>query len=284
MWDFARRPAWIVSHVLVVVGVIVLIVLGFWQRDRFLDESARAERIQVRSEGEPVPLDEVVAPGTPVGSVPADAEYRRVVLSGTWDPAGEVVVRNRSYNGAPGSWILTPLVQADGTAVAVVRGWVPNVDPDPPGPPFPGAEPPTGPVEVAGVVQLNQPRGGLGAVDPEGGRLEVLNRVDLERLGAQVPYPLAPAWVLLDAQVPRQSTALPSRVSVEVPSASQNLSYMFQWWLFAAIAAGGYVLVLRRQARVQAQGGETPVEDHPDLPPAVTGRTAQHSDRGSVGG
>jgi cytochrome oxidase assembly protein ShyY1 len=278
VWDFARRPAWIVSHVLVVVGVCVLVGLGLWQRARYLEETDRLERIEARASSPPVPVEEVLPPATAVGDLPASAEFTRVSAAGTWDPAGEVYVRNRSYNGAPGSWVLTPLVLADGNALAVVRGWIPNVDPDPPGPPFPGAEPPGGPVEIAGVVQLNQTRSSLGAADPAGGRLEVLNRVDLERLGEQLPYPLLPGWVLLDAQDPKQTTPLPSRVGVEVPSAGQNLSYMFQWWLFAAIAAGGYVLVLRRHARTRAAGGETPVEDHPDLPTAVVG-----PDAGSVG-
>jgi len=281
VYDFARRPAWIVSHVLVVVGVAVLVVLGFWQRARFVEESTTAEQIEARSTTQPVPIDEVVPPTLEVASVPEEAEFARVSVSGTWDPAAEVYVRNRSYNGAPGSWVLTPLVQPDGTAVAVVRGWIPTVDPDPPGPPFPGAEPPAGPVEIAGVVQLSQTVGGLGAADPSGGRLEVLNRVDLQRLAEQLPYPLAPAWVLLDAQSPAQTTAIPARVSVETPSASQNFSYMIQWWLFAAIAAGGYVLVLRRQARSQAAGGATPVDDDTAPPSPDSPRDSPSSAIGS---
>jgi cytochrome oxidase assembly protein ShyY1 len=261
VYDFARRPAWIVSHVLVVLGVVALVVLGFWQRARWIERSDVAERIEERATAAPVPLDQVVPPGSTAGSLPGSAEFTRVSATGTWDASAEVYIRNRSYGGAPGSWVLTPLVQPDGTALAVVRGWIPTVDPDPPGPPFPGAEPPSGPVSIAGVLQLAQTQGGFGSADPAEGRLEVLSRVDVARLAAQLPYPLEPAWVLLDAQDPTQTTPLPARVAVEVPSASQNMSYMFQWWLFAAIAAGGYVLVLRRQARSHAAGGATPVDD-----------------------
>ena len=282
MYDFARRPAWIVSHVLVVLGVVALVVLGFWQRARWVERSDVAARIEERATAAPVPLDQVVPPGATAGSLPESAEFTRVSASGTWDAMAEVYVRNRSYGGAPGSWVLTPLVQADGTALAVVRGWIPTVDPDPPGPPFPGAEPPTGPVSVAGVLQFAQTQGGFGAADPAEGRLEVLSRVDVARLAEQVPYPLEPAWVLLDAQDPPQTTPLPARVAVEVPSASQNLSYMFQWWLFAAIAAGGYVLVLRRQARSQAAGGATPVDD--DAVGGAVGGAVDGAVDGAVGG
>jgi len=285
VYDFARRPAWIVSHVLVVLGVVALVVLGFWQRARWVERSDIAERIEQRATAAPVPLDQVVPPGSTAGSLPESAEFTRISASGTWDAPAEVYVRNRSYSGAPGSWVVTPLVQEDGTALAVVRGWVPTVDPDPPGPPFPGAEPPGGPVSIAGVLQFSQSRGDFGTADPAEGRLEVVSRVDLDRLADQLPYPLEPAWVLLDAQEPPQTTRLPARVAVEVPSSTQNLSYMFQWWLFAAIAAGGYVLVLRRQARAQAIGGETPVDDD-RVPDAVTpsGSLDAAGDRESGGG
>ena len=261
MYDFARRPAWIVSHVLVVVGVVALVALGFWQRARYLERSEQAARIEERATQAPVPVATVVPPGSTAAGLPESAEYTRVSATGTFDVANEVLIRNRSYAGAPGSWVLTPLIQADGTALPVVRGWVPNVDPDPPGPPFPGAEPPTGEVSIAGVLQFSQTKGGFGAADPASGRLEVLSRVDVERLGAQLGQPVVPAWVLLDAQQPPQTGRLPSRVAVEVPSASQNISYMFQWWLFAAIAAGGYVLILRRHARSLAAGGATPDDE-----------------------
>jgi len=261
VYDFARRPAWIVSHVLVALLVLVLIALGFWQRARYLERTEQADRIEERATQPPVPIATVVPPGATAASLPESAEFTRVSATGTFDVANEILIRNRSYAGAPGSWVLTPLIQADGTALPVVRGWVPNVDPDPPGPPFPGGEPPTGEVTIAGVLQFTQTKGGFGAADPATGRLEVLSRVDVARVGAQLDHPVVPAWVLLDAQQPPQTGRLPSRVAVEVPSASQNISYMFQWWFFAAIAAGGYVLILRRHARSLAAGGATPAEE-----------------------
>jgi cytochrome oxidase assembly protein ShyY1 len=40
-------------------------------------------------------------------------------------------VSNRTYEGAPGYWVLTPLVTSDGTGVVVNRGWVPMAIGDP---------------------------------------------------------------------------------------------------------------------------------------------------------
>jgi cytochrome oxidase assembly protein ShyY1 len=264
MYDFLRRPAWIVSHVLILLLVVILVVLGFWQRSRWVDERERSDAVEERATAAPVPLDQVVDPGTPPAEVDESARYTRVVVTGTYDPAAEVLVRNRSQDGAPGAWLLTPLVQDDGTAVAVLRGWVPFTDPEPPAPPFPDTEPPEGPVTVTGTVALTQEKGSFGAADPADGTLRALNRVDLARFGEQLAYDLEPVAVLLEAQEPPQPggfEAVPRPVALELPSPSQNFSYMMQWWLFALIAVIGYPLVLRRVARNKARGEQVPTDD-----------------------
>jgi len=116
MYDFLRRPAWIVSHVLVAIGVLAMIGLGFWQRQRWIDERVKSDALAAQAAGTPVPLDEALADSgvdasTAPAAVPESVEFRRVEVSGVYDAAGEVLVRNRSQGGAPGAWVLTPLVQ-----------------------------------------------------------------------------------------------------------------------------------------------------------------------------
>ncbi len=269
MYDFLRRPAWIVSHVLIALLILAMIGLGFWQRQRWIDEKAKTDRLEAMSNARPVPLDDVVHASTRPDGVPEGAEYRRVQVTGTYDGSAEVLIRNRSQGGAPGAWVLTPLVQADGTVVPVVRGWVP-LDVDPPAPPFPGSEPPTGPVTVTGVVQRTQQRGLFGGTDPETGRLRTMARVDLDRFAKQAGGPIEPVYVVLDGQTPPQpkaagaQTALPQQVELELPTPSTNFSYMIQWWIFATIALVGYPLVLRRVARNRAKGDATPDDDDVD--------------------
>jgi cytochrome oxidase assembly protein ShyY1 len=263
MYGFLRRPAWIVSHVAIAGLVVALVALGFWQRSRWMEERRRAELVEARAAAQPVPLAEAVDRSLPPAEVPDAVRHTRVWVAGTYDPAAEVLVRNRSQAGAPGAWVLTPLVGSDGTAVAVLRGWVPFTGPEPPGPPFPGAEPPPGPVTVSGTVTLHQAKGTFGATDPAEGRLAALNRVDLVRFAEQLPYPLAPVAVVLEAQQPPQPggpEALPRPIELELPSPSQNFSYMIQWWVFALIAVVGYPLVLRRVARGRARGDEVPAD------------------------
>ncbi|HTO00945.1 MAG TPA: SURF1 family protein, partial [Microthrixaceae bacterium] len=248
MYSFLRRPIWILSHVLIAILVAVLISLGFWQRSRYYEEKDRSDRLAAAAVATPLALDKLVALDDVPNKVPDTVRYKRVEVSGTYDVAHEVVVNNRSLDGAPGAWVLTPLVQADGTAVGVVRGWIP-LSVTESGPPYLKAAPPEGTVSVLGNVQLTQERESFGPSDPKTGTLTNLSRVDLKRFGQQLPYDLEPVYVLLDTQSPPQPSTYPALISLQEVDSSQNFSYMMQWWIFALIAAGGYPLVLRMVAR-----------------------------------
>lgn len=271
MYDFLRRPLWMLSHVLVALAVLAMIGLGFWQRARWQEVQAQSDLYQSRIDAAAVPLDEALGPDfDDVDDFTDENRYRRVVLRGRYATEDEVGIRNRSQGGAPGAWVLTPLVTDDGRAVPVVRGWIPLAVAEG-GPPFEGAEPPDGQVTVTGILQPSQERGTFGGKDPETGRLEDMARVDVTRFAAQVDADVVPVWVQLDAQDPPQvagtqgASALPIPVAVELRSPWTNISYMVQWWIFALIAAVGYPLVLRRLARRRAQGGDVPVESEPTV-------------------
>ena len=63
MYDFLRRPAWIVSHIVMASLIVLAVVLGFWQRSRYQEESARADRI-ARSIF-PSSLNALISPASP---------------------------------------------------------------------------------------------------------------------------------------------------------------------------------------------------------------------------
>lgn len=260
MYDFLRRPAWIASHLVMASLIVLAIVLGFWQKSRYDEETARQAQIDALAAAEPVPYDDVVDPGGSAADIDPDVEFTRVVVTGRYDTDAEVAILNRSRGGSPGAWVLTPLVRDDGTAVPVVRGWI-QYDPSGTQVDFPEAAPPEGEVTVTGVVQLTQVRGSLGPVDAEDGTLQAMARVDLERFAQQLDPPLAPAWIMLDGQDPPQPGELPAVVEVSAADAAQNFGYMVQWWIFAAIGAIGYPLILRRVARNRIRGDQVPDDD-----------------------
>ncbi len=233
-----------------IVVVVSFVRLGFWQLHRLDERHAYEALVAERLAAAPAPLDEVLASG---GA--EDDRYRRVVAEGTFDPRREVILYGRTQGDQTGNHVVTPLILADGTAVAVDRGWVPLSDASPP---LSDAAPPGGVVRVSGVLFPTE------ADDAGGGARTTFTRIDLPALAAQVPYPLAPAYLLLDSQDPPQ-TELPLVAPLPDPAESPpHLSYAIQWFTFAVIAVVGFVILVRREyrrSRLLAGDADEPVGD-----------------------
>jgi surfeit locus 1 family protein len=254
-WRFALTPKWIVRHVLVLVLVVVMVQLGLWQLRRLDEKRDHEALVEARQEQPSEPIERVVPRAAASGSDAVDAVlYRSVTASGTYVEDDTVVVENRTFNGASGGWVLTPLLLDDGTGVLVNRGFIGFdeegriVAPPPPG----------GEVTVTGLVFPSQERGRFGATDPGEGKLDVLARVDLDRFGAQVGYDLLPAYVQLVASDPPEPS--PADGSAELvalgppePDEGPHLSYAVQWFIFTTIATVGYVVLLRKVAAEEAK-------------------------------
>jgi surfeit locus 1 family protein len=227
VWSLLRRPRWLVGTVVCLLLAAVFVDLGFWQLRR-LDEKRDRNALVEQRTAEPVaPLEEVDGP----------LAYRRVTAEGRFDPSGQVLVRNRSLNESPGRWVLTPLVLHDGTAVAVNRGFVPNgVDPP---------APPTGEVDVEGLLLTSETRGSIGPRDPAEGRLDELVRADVGRLQQQYDRELFPLYLQqTDALPPGE---LPLRVPPPELDEGPHLGYAVQWFLFALVALVIYALAVRKR-------------------------------------
>src|SRR4051812_36619173 len=104
-YRFALRPKWILSHIFVLTLVIVMINLGLWQINRLQEKRDRNDRVTART-SEPVEAAEgLAAPGDFAAAGPL--EFRRATATGTYEADQEVLVRGRSNDSAPGSWVLT---------------------------------------------------------------------------------------------------------------------------------------------------------------------------------
>jgi surfeit locus 1 family protein len=244
---FVRRRWWLVGHVVALAAVVLFVNLGLWQLRRHDQRSTLNTRIEERLEAAPVPLGDILTGALDL----SDLEYRRVVVTGRFDTAEEVILQNRSLKGISGHHVLTPLVLGDGTAVIVDRGWVPI---DVAGPPVPEAAPPEGTVGVTGIVRLTQTRGSFGPVDPPTGVLDRISRVDVERLRLQSDRNLAPVYVILETQEPEQ-LELPLALPPPDVDAGPHLSYAVQWFVFAGVVVIGYpILLIRTATRKRGHG------------------------------
>ena len=119
------RPAWLLSHVLVVGLLIVTANLGFWQLRR-LDVRRDYNAVVAARADEPV-VDLATAFGAlKRGGTPEDLRHVRVAVSGTWAD-GQVYLANRSMDGVPGVHVVSLLLVDrihPGVGVVVDRGFV----------------------------------------------------------------------------------------------------------------------------------------------------------------
>jgi cytochrome oxidase assembly protein ShyY1 len=248
MGRFLLRPRWLAGLALVVVVVVSFVRLGFWQLHRLQERHAYERLVATRLAAEPVPVGEVLSPATD----PANATFRRVTATGTFDPAHEVVLYGRSQDGQTGNHVLTPLRLPDGSAIAVDRGWVPLAEDSPP---VEVAAPPEGEVRVTGVLFPSEVSDAPATGAPP---QTTFAKADLPRLAAQVPYRLAPDYLLESAQSPAQED-LPRFAPLPDPAESPpHLSYAIQWFTFATIAVVGFVVLVRREYRRTLAHGSVP--------------------------
>ncbi len=240
---------------LVAVLVVVMVNLGFWQLRRLDEKRDHKALVEARQEQPAAPADELLANATDPHDPEVEAVvYRTATATGEYLDGATVIVENRTYNGASGGWILTPLDLGGGRALLVNRGFIGfNREGRIEAPPAP-----TGSVEVEGMLFPSQERQSFGARDPEDGTLAVLARVDLVRIDAQLDERLLPAYLQLTASDPTEpptAEGAPQLVALGPPGVSEgpHLGYAVQWFIFSTIALGGYGLILRRQAIDEAK-------------------------------
>ncbi len=257
-YGFVLKPKWILSHLFVLALVVTMVNLGFWQLRRLDEKKDRNRRITSRLT-EPVrPIDQVLSTKSSFGDADS-TEFRRVTAAGRFRADQELLVRSRSLEGSPGSWVMTPLVMADGEAVVVNRGWIANEGrfdsvPRP-------YRAPSGMVTVTGLIRTSETRGRFGPKDPPSGRLQNLARADVARFQKQVPERLLPAWVQLQKETPRPGGRVPRPLPSPELTEGPHLSYAIQWFIFSAIGVVGYPLILRRRARELARGDDDEEDD-----------------------
>jgi surfeit locus 1 family protein len=234
-------PRWIAAGLVVVVLAVLFASLGFWQLrrhdERQLENTVSASRFQ------DAPLEvEQLLPS--MDGNPESLHWRRAEATGVFQPEDEVLIRSQVQLGIAGFHVITPLLLGDGSAILVNRGWVPlDLDEVPVAP----AAPPPGPVTVEGWLAPTQTRRALGPADPETGRLTALNRVDVERIQEQVPYDVAPMYMVAMGE---QGDELP--IVLNEPSfddGGPHLAYAIQWFSFMVIGLVGFGFLMRRSIR-----------------------------------
>lgn len=252
MYRFVLRPRWIAGHLVVVLAIVVMVNLGFWQLRRLDERRAYNERVEDRT-AEPIASVAEVAAGDV-----DDHEFRRIRVRGRFDGSDDVLIGYRSFDGISGHHVVSPLVRSDGTAVLVNRGWVPARYAEEW--PVADAAPPRHEVEVVGFVRATETRGSFGPRDPEGGDLPLVSRVDVARIGRQVDADVHPFWIQMAA--PEPADGIPAPVPLPDLGEGNHLSYAVQWFLFSVGAVIGWPILVRVSARRQALARAAPSREN----------------------
>lgn len=247
------RPRWIVSHVIVLALVALAINLGLWQLRRLHDKQDRNAEIVARTHLPPASWDELTK------LTPQESQYRRVSFTGHFDVDDEVAVKNRTFNGAPGRQIVTPLVvSGQKRVILVLRGWAPlsvgGIDA-----PFEAVSPGRGQVTVSGWVLPTEPPPSIGRKNAELEHSEV-SRISIDSIARLRSLSLMPVYIQMERQQPLAPTSRLSPVPLPELDEGPHFSYAVQWGIFSLIALIGYPLILRKVARQPYDSGDGDVE------------------------
>lgn len=218
--------------------------LGAWQLERaeVRGASAQAARLAQIEAQEPVPIEEVLAPqstfdGALVG--------RRVEATGEYEAEGQLLVAGRALGDRTGSLVLTPLrvasddPGADGAVLPVVRGWVPDGDPD-----AGLLEVPAGPVTITGYLQASEDSGAAHGSLPAG----TTDSISSAELLGEWGGPIWTGYAVLTGADPAQDPGielLPPPTRSGTGLNIQNLGYAAQWFVFGGFAVFLWVRLLK---------------------------------------
>lgn len=253
-YRFALRPKWIFGHLLVLVLVVTMINLGFWQLRR-LQQRKAFNNLILTNEAKPVAdLDALLGPRSTHHDASVD-QGRTVRATGRYATSQSIVVTGQSINSVPGVWLLTPLVLDDGRAVLVNRGFI--SDNGGMSAPPPEAAPPSGTVTVTGSVQPTETPGAFQHGDAVGPTARTnFTRIDIARIQTQIHEQLLPGWLLATAERPPYTGKVDLQ-PVPPPELTNgpHLSYAIQWFAFSAIGILGYPVLLWRKAADDSEEG-----------------------------
>ncbi len=241
MYRFLVTPKWIGFHLLVIVLIVAMINLGFWQLRRLDQKRERADTIAARID---------LAPGAArlarAGDVdrrrpaPVDAEWRSIDADGHYLPDDQFYVINRSQDGLAGDMTVTPLQLDDGRILLVERGFVPA------GSEAQAAPPPDGEVHVVGRLRRSQRHAPGQLTNAPTGVLTDVQQFDIPRLAEQMPGPVVPMYIEMTSSTPVEAGPYPTPVDPPERDLGPHLSYAIQWFIFSVCVAVGWVLAVRR--------------------------------------
>ena len=183
---YPKKKVILVSLVL----MAIFLRLSYWQWTRHQEKLGIIASLEQRLRSGVIPFSQISSSELP------NYNFKRVLISGTYDFDHEVVLRNRRYQGDPGTFVLTPLHTSEGQTILVNRGFVPlslsNRE---------SRKTISRPQSFSfvGLIKESQPKKFLAPSDPPAGKdlpwVDEWLRPDIESIQKQLPYAIAPVFL-----------------------------------------------------------------------------------------
>lgn len=221
---------------LVVAAVAVMVGLGTWQVQRLQWKTGLIADREAALALPPVDLS-----GNP--DELRTASFRRVRAHGVFLHDKEIVLGPRTYNGAAGWHVITPLRFPGGATVLVNRGWVPYARREPATRPV---SQPSGPVRVAGLIRAVSPPGTF-TPDNEPGKGDWYY-LDIPALAKHLGIRSLPVYTIDAGSAPNPG-GYPIGGQTIIRPVNRHLEYAVTWYGLAVVLLVIYVIDLRRRRR-----------------------------------
>lgn len=227
--------------ILSIAGAAIFTRLGVWQLSRLHQRQRLNAEMLGRLSAAPVAVDSM--------SGPADSlRYRRARISGTPDYAHEALLVQRTREGSPGVYLVTPVITpGSDSATIVIRGWVYTPD---------GVRTDQqrwhegDRLTVTGYLDELPTGGSADTIRGQPNAVRRLQRDDLARRAGR-PVRTMYLWAIGDSAhsaataTPAGARQAPARFTLPVLDEGPHRSYAIQWFAFAIIALAGAVIVVR---------------------------------------
>lgn len=205
--------------------VVLCVAAGNWQHRRMQEKEALQDTMRQAASMAPVALPVAVGDWSAW-------RFRQVSATGEYDARHQILIDNKVHAGRVGFDVVTPLRLADGRTVLIDRGWI-GVGAS--RATLPAPPPPAGTVTVNGRIDV--PRRNyfeLGATSAPTGAL--WQHLDPARFAQATGIDVPP--IVVEATDAASSAGLAADFPVPDAGIDTHLSYMVQWYTFAAMAAG----------------------------------------------
>lgn len=235
------RKSLLAPTLFTVFGLAVLLGLGTWQLERLRSKEALIAAREAAMTGAPAALPATLAAARA-------REYHRVAAVGRFLNERELYLHATASDGTPGWHVLTPFALADGTALLIDRGFVPDANKPPA---TRAAAAAAEPQSVTGVLRLAADGRSWFVPDNRPDRNEWFY-IDLPAMAAAARLE-RPLPFYLDADPLPDPRLYPRGGQTPVNLPNDHLQYAITWYTLAAALLVIYILLVRRGRRAGEQ-------------------------------